>query len=221
MRGITLPGLLLALTGCLSPAVDTEADGAADKAQNLELVASITSDDHWPGGTAVDASMDVTYQDDSKVEISAPRHVVATEASFRVSVDQGWGQWISTSMGFVLYHRPYGSDAEWAPVGCALGSYGSARPTTKDGTFVIWDKVKVDMSWRRFNGFNGLLGDAAFMEFENCGVNEAYPEFGIVALPTSNWNNMADDYSYTLGVSCLDPSGAEMDCGAYPEPAER
>lgn len=210
--------VLLVLPACIAPAPDTEAEGAADRAQSLELVASITGDEGWPGGRTVSSTMEVTAQDANRIEISAPRHVVATEASFRVGIDQGWGQWVSTTMAFVLYHRPYGSSAEWAPVGCSLGSYGSFRPTTKDGTFVLWEKVKVDMSWRRFNGFNGLLGDAAFMEFENCGVMEAYPEFGVVALPLENWNDMADDYGYTLSVSCLDPSGTEIDCGAYPAP---
>ena len=203
------------LGGCLAAPVDTESEEGLESAPGKELVATITEDVGWAGNASVDGSMDVTYQDDQKLEISAPRHVVATSSSFQVAVDQGYGQAISTSMAFVLYHRPFQSGGEWKPVGCELGSYGSAQPMTKDGVFVLWTKVKVDASGRRFTGFNPLLRDAAFMQFEMCGVWEENPEFGIVALPMSNWWNMADDYSYTVSVACLDETGGTTLCPAY------
>ena len=204
--------LCLALAGCIA-APETESEEGLETAPGKELVATITEDLGWPGTRTVSDDMEVTYQDDQKLELSAPRHVVATSSPFQVAIDQGWGQSVSTSMAFVLYHREYGRGGEWKPVGCSLGSYGTAMvPMSKDGVFMIWEKVEVD--GRRFSGFNPLLRDAASFEFELCGVMEANPEFGVVALPMSNWWNMADDYSYTLSVSCLDETGRTTDCPA-------
>jgi hypothetical protein len=205
--------LYLVLAGCVA-APQTESEEGLESAPGKELIATITEDVGWPGGRSVSDDMDVTYQDDQKLEISAPRHVVATSSPLQVAVAQGWGQSVSTSMAFVLYHREVQSGDEWKPVGCSLGSYGTAMvPMSKDGVFMLWEKVKID--GRRFSGFNPLLRDAAFFEFELCGITEANPELGIVALPMSNWWNMADDYSYTLSVSCLDEAGRTTDCPAY------
>lgn len=209
--------LLLAalLGGCIAP-VPTESEQEMETAPGKELVPTISEDIGWPGTSETSGDMEVTYQDDQKLEITAPRHVVRSASTFTIDVDQGWGQSISTSMTYVLYHRPYQSDAEWKPVGLTIGSYGTATVSfTKDGTFLLWGHLKVDMSMRRFTGFNWLLKDAAFFEFENCGVWEENPEFGIVALPMSNWWNMADDYSYDITLTCTDESGAAAACPAY------
>lgn len=212
--------LSLALVASLSAACvaapETESEEGLESAPGKELVVTITEELGWPGTASVSGDMEVTYQDDQKLELSAPIHVVPTDAPFQIAVDQGWGQWVSTSMAFVLYHRQRGSGAEWKPVGYLGygGSYGTAVVSqSKDGVFLIWDKVKVKD--RRFTGFNPILHDAAFFEFEGCNVMESDPELGIVVLPMSNWWNMADDYSYSLSVSCLDEAGKTTICPAY------
>jgi len=98
-----------------------------ESAPGKELVVTITEELGWPGTASVSGDMEVTYQDDQKLELSAPIHVVPTDAPFQIAVDQGWGQWVSTSMAFVLYHRQRGSGAEWKPVGYLGygGSYGT------------------------------------------------------------------------------------------------
>lgn len=214
--------LLATLSAACIAAPETESETELESAPGKELVVTISEEIGWPGTRSTSDDMEITYQDDQKIELTAPIHVIGTNGTFRIDVDQGWGQAISTNMAFILFHRQAGSGGEWKPVGSPEfgATYGTAVVSaSKDQVFLIWEKVKVQGDLRRFTGFNPILHDAAFFQFEGVGMmNESDPELGIVVMPMSNWWNMADDYSYTLTLTCLDDAGAESDCGAYGEP---